>query len=515
MKILLTDPVFDFIPLFRGYYRPNIGLLSIAAYLEANGMEVRVVEPFAEKLDWKRLLDTIKREKPLIVGISSLTHNAYYAMALVRFIKRIDKRIFTVVGGRHFSSMPRESLRLCPDIDYIVVGEGEGTFLELAKNLIAGKEKKDMHTVRGLAYLLDSVFVKTENRPMIDNLDSLPFPAYHLIRLDKTKIPIVGNDNLACTFSRGCNNSCTFCTEDLLWQGKCRSRSARDIADELALLISKYGRNNFNFNDTDFLYDREKNVQFLGELARRRMKMRFRFVTTVKSIIKNRDLLEEYRRFGLIGIMTGFESLSQENLNLWKKGISQEEIQLAAKYIVRAKIPVFEAIFIFGGQKDRLTMIKDMLLEGMRLNVNALWCTLLNIYPREVVSGGTDLGVKNRIIDYRRYDIRHAVMPTDYFSIKELELIQIIAYVLWWYNPFVFFKNMLNRESRRTHIFQIYYDFRATLRAFRLMINSVIYKNRGKEYRLEVEDIFQKHLILSGKSFRESATLKPWSFRYD
>jgi anaerobic magnesium-protoporphyrin IX monomethyl ester cyclase len=515
MKVLLTDPVFDFIPLIKGYYYPNIGLLSIAAYLENNGIETRVVEPFAEKLNWRRLLLTIKNEKPHIVGISSLTHNAYYAMALAKLVKDINKDIVTIVGGRHFTAVSEDTFAICQDIDYIVIGEGEVTFLELVKNIALNREKKDMLKTKGLAFILDNKVFKTEPRPLIEDLDTLPFPAYHLIGLNKIKVPFTKNNNLGCTFARGCNQACGFCTEDLLWHRRWRSRSARSIIDELELLVKKYGRNDFNFNDTDFLSDRSRNINFLEGLAKRKLNIHFRVSTQAKTVLENRDLLGHFREVGLAGIIVGFESFSQDNLRRWNKRLNQEEIELAANCIVNAKIPTFEALFILDPDKDQPSMLRKMVSKSLKFKVTGLWCSLLTPFPKKSVIGTPKSEEGDTIIDYRRYDIRHATGIANNNSTNKIEMAHIVIYLLWWYNPLVFIKNMFNRESRRMHIFQLFYDFQTFLRMLRVIDNNIFNIENVKKYRLEIEKIYRRHLKLCKRPLTEQKSLKFWTFRYN
>lgn len=512
MKILLTQAISNFIPVRNGFYSPHIGILSIAAYLEKFGFEVKVIEPWILKMNWKEMLEFIKNKNPHVVGITSLTCNAYHAMALTGLIKQINPNIIVVMGGHHFSFTPEESLRICDDIDYIVIGEGEETFLELLKFISEGRDKEGAKQINGLAFMLGKQFIRTPCGSFIENLDELPCPAYHLLpSLDKIKIPLARRGALGCTFSRGCNQACTFCSETLLWRGKRRTRSARKIVDEIELLVKKYKKNEFSFGDTDFLYSRKRNLEFLEELSNRNLKIKFRIATRADSIIKNRDLLKEMRRLGLIFIAVGIESFSQKNLNNWNKEITLEQIDLMAKYINDAKIPIFEGLMMMSGSnEDYKKMVRKILKKSAKIKINILWCSILTAFPGTPLYKEAIRNDRIRVWDYRRYDFYHAIMPTKNASIKTLEVFNVMIYLLWFYNPIRFFKNLFNEDSRKFQLFQLCFDFRIILRFMHSNINNLFGINNRK-YKSLIEDFYYKHLIFLDKRLKPPKTIKIWS----
>lgn len=157
MKILLfVEPNSDFLPMPMrvGFYFPNTGILTIAAYLEQHSHNVKIIDMIALNLTWEDIPALIKNENPDLVGISGLTKNAYMCMGLAKIIKQANPRIVTVFGGAHFSLVPEESLRICKEIDYIVIGEGEITFLELVNKLAGQGKKETVSKVDGVAYLI-------------------------------------------------------------------------------------------------------------------------------------------------------------------------------------------------------------------------------------------------------------------------------------------------------------------------------------------------------------------------
>lgn len=164
------------------------------------------------------------------------------AHALARLIKKIDRGLITVFGGPHASIYPK--LTCCdPNVDFVIYGEGEETFLELLKNM----PKKNFDKIHGLVYKNGKKVIVNPRRPFIANLDNLPFPKRDLFPLkiyqeaNKNSPYIMRRPIYSMQTSRGCVGICTFCSIHSVWQHCWRARSAKNVVDEIEFLIKKYG----------------------------------------------------------------------------------------------------------------------------------------------------------------------------------------------------------------------------------------------------------------------------------
>lgn len=509
MKILLTEPISNFIPVRLGFYCPHNGILSIASFLEKWGYDVKVVEPWIFRFNLNKLVNYIKCESPDVVGITSTTCTAYHAMVLAKLVKEISPKTIVIVGGHHFSFAYLESLEICEDIDYIIIGEGEHSFLDLVNSLKSGKRKIDMKDIPGLAFKLEKKIIKTPPRLCIEDLDEMPLPAYHFLFFkDKVKAPLARGGTIGCVFSRGCSNKCTFCSESLLWQYKNRCRGAENILEEIRLLVGRYKIFEFTFEDADFLCNRERNLRFLELLGKEHFRIKFRFATRVDILIENRDILYDFRKLGLISVVVGIESFSQKCLDKWDKKTQVEQIFLAAKYIKKAKIPVFEGLTIIGSYNESKENINKILMKAEKVKVNTLWSTILTPFP------GTPLyktGIKEKTIkiyDYRKYNMYNAVMELYKISLNKIEIYNILIHMKWFYNPVRWAKSLFNPQWRKFQFFQLFFDFKIIVRIL-FFVGDKANKRSGR-YQSLIRYFHYRHLNFLNKSNKSFRSIKVW-----
>ncbi len=215
MRVLFIRP---FSVVFTKPYftaKPPLNLGYLSAFLKQNGHEVEVLD-LGLKQDVPSIAKVLKAFDPHLVGISAYTPNVLDGFEVIKVIKSIDKKYITVMGGPHSTSIPEETLEACPHLDFIIIGEGEATLLELCNNL---EGKDDITKVAGLCYRQDGKVVRTKARFLIEKLDDLPFPDRDIIAPYYQKLKIFDHNlNLPLDkimeviTSRGCTDFCTFCT---------------------------------------------------------------------------------------------------------------------------------------------------------------------------------------------------------------------------------------------------------------------------------------------------------------
>ncbi len=182
MRVLFVEPPKEFWFIMGEYLPPPYGILQLAAFLESKNkeVEIEVLDCQAERLDWEGLERRIESFDPNVVACSGLsTCNTYTIAQTCSIVKKVRPDALTVVGGQHFTFMAQESLRAYPEIDVIVRGEGEQTFAELVNSLI---EKKSFSQVKGISFRHDGNIINNPERPLIENLDDLPYRGYHFVK---------------------------------------------------------------------------------------------------------------------------------------------------------------------------------------------------------------------------------------------------------------------------------------------------------------------------------------------
>lgn len=208
---------------FLGVVAPSLGIGYMSAVLEQNGYDVDVLDASALELSYDEIGQEIIERNPDIVSISALTPTIGVALDSADKVKQVKPDTIVVLGGYHptfeFKSVLEE-----PSVDVVVRGEGEYTLLELVR---AVENKEDLKDVAGLAFHdeSDGSLVLTPDRPVIQDLDELPFPAFHLFPMEKYRILNITTNVATIITTRGCPMQCSFCSSVALHGNKLRRRS--------------------------------------------------------------------------------------------------------------------------------------------------------------------------------------------------------------------------------------------------------------------------------------------------
>lgn len=511
MKIVFVEPITDFIPVRHGFYCPSNAILDLAAYLEQYKYDIRIIDPYILSLNWKGVLNQVKEENPKVVGISGYTYKAYNCMATAKLIKEYFPKITIILGGIHFSAMPEESLNICRSIDYIVIGEGEVTLLELIRKLEDGKKKEDLIKVKGLAYMLDGEFIKTPPRPFIEDIDSLPMPAYHLLPLNNRKVPLAWRNTIGCTFSRGCIYRCKFCSSSEHWKGTVRRKSAQRIGDEIELLVKQYNKSAFVFGDDDFMCNKKENIKFLEELERRKLNIRYVVRTRIDDIIKNRDLLERFKNSGLISVALGIERFQQKYISKWEKGYNVQDIESAVHYLEEVKVPLIELYLIFGVADDDKNAWRNTIAKIKKLNQPIFFISFFTPLPGTQILKEQYSNIK--IWDYGKYDFMHAIMPTQHMSISEMENLVWKTFFLWWLMPTRFINSLTNIYRFKFYLFRLLIHVRGLYKFIQFLIRKAVGKKEDR-YVLTIKKFYQGHVQYIGKEIGEENSFSLWRRRW-
>jgi anaerobic magnesium-protoporphyrin IX monomethyl ester cyclase len=418
---------------------PPLGLLYIASVLNKNGFKVSVSDGSKESYD--DILKKLYREKPEIVGISVMTFLWNRTKQMIDEIKKMLPKTFIVVGGSHPTVFKKKCLIESPLLDAVVVGEGEYTMLDLAKNL----EKRSFGGIKGLIYRRKNKIFENPPRPFIKNLDSIPFPARNLINIfDYVPAP-EEYKNLPMTTmisSRGCPFRCIFCSR--LAGSYVRLRSPKNLIYEIKELVEDYKIKEIQFHDDTFTINRERIINFSKLIKEEKLDIRWSVNSRVDTVDKK--LLRIMKDAGCWKIFFGIESLSQKNLNILKKGVIRSQIFNAIKWSREVGIET-EASFMFGtpgdGFADGLKMIETI----KKLNVDYALFFLLTPFPgTELYDNVKKHGnlVSNNFDDFTTHK---AVFVPYGLTEKELEKLVPIAYKKFYIRSNYILRSVLKIRS--------------------------------------------------------------------
>ncbi len=324
---------------------PPITLAYLAAALEADGVPVAVHDDDAFDGDDGALRQAIRRARPSLVGVSLVTAAAAGLPRVVRIVREEAPNARIVAGNIHAEIYHRPLLE-AGALDIVSHGEGERTLVELARAVDAGTPLDD---VKGLSFLRGGEVVQTPPRPLIEDLDTLPFPAWHLLPMDRYRIfgfAKVRDPGILVLGSRGCPFSCAFCSLKVMGPRR-RVRSVVNIADECEWDLERFGYVQPSFVDALFPLSKKEGLAYAAELVRRGLHRKQVWVTETRVESVDLELLQALRESGLRRIMFGIESGDAADLATLRKSASLDATRKAIEASRKAGVETI-GFFILG-----------------------------------------------------------------------------------------------------------------------------------------------------------------------
>lgn len=468
MKVLLLIPSTD---LSKSYGtlkkfsnpQPSIGIAYIAAVLRENGYNVKVVDAYVNCYTLRDILHIIREYSPDVMGVSVLTPSADVVYEITRNIRIEFPQIKIVMGNMHASLFSEEILSN-NYADIVVHREGELTMLEVCD---AFKNGNPLEDIRGISLKINGVITHTPDRPYMENLDVLPFPAWDLLQMDKystdprTEIKR-GAVEMQILATRGCPFQCTFCssrTERSLGM-KYRMRKPKLVVDEMVYLHERYGSEVFAFMDLAFPLVRAHAVELCNEIINRGLNEKIKWFTECRVKPMDEELLKLLKMAGCVRVCFGIESGNDSILNLLKKNFTVEDVRNAVETAQRIGLQV-DGMFMIGLPAETEATIKETINLAVELNIRyaifnifvpypgcALWDVLMNqnkicfkswsdftSYP--TYSGGQPVYVPDgitheKLMSLQRYAMRKFYLRPKfiYHELKRLKLSQIKTYYI-------------------------------------------------------------------------------------
>lgn len=325
LKVTLINP-----PQFTRYPQSPVGLTLIAAVLERAGYQVTILDANAMGLQPQDIPPLVNDAD--IVGLTAMTPTVSVAINVAHHLKQANSNLTIILGGAHATLLPDETLARAPEIDIIVRGEGETAIIELLEAL-AGRQPLD--NISGISFRTDGKVISTATRTASIEMDSLPFPAYHLLPWQRYKPhPPHGQASpfAAVVTSRGCPYHCAYCSKPI-FGSKFRAQSPDRVVAEVAYLRERFGIREIAFYDDVFTLDKKRACAIAEGIIRKGTKIFWTCETRVNLVDK--ELLHLMKRAGCYAVAYGIESASPEILRTLHKDITLEQVEEAV-HISRA-----------------------------------------------------------------------------------------------------------------------------------------------------------------------------------
>jgi len=418
MNVLLVNPQSSSIFDTFGLSLPPIGLLYVAACLEQAGHTVTVRDLAA---DGERLDDGDIRLAD-IVGISSDTTRIDKALAIAHRVSAIGRPV--VMGGPHPQFMAAD-IFAAGCVDFIVKGEGEFVFT----NLLAALQNRDSAaSVKGLIIKDGRHFIETPAADPID-IETLPFPARHLVDLHRYRASIVSRPITPIVTSRGCPSACHFCSSSNFFGAGWRHRSAESVLAELDEIYNLYGFRAVCFMDDNFTLSPRRVMEIADGIIERGYDLKWWNFSRVDTIVRNPAMVARMSAAGSTTVYLGIESGNEDTLNSLGKNTTNNDVVQALDMLRQNGIESYGS-YIIGNLNETAADVKKTIDLAVRLNTNIAQFTILTPYP------GTKLyeEIKDRIFcrRWKFYDGLHLVFRHPRIQRHYLQVLLIKAFVRFY-----------------------------------------------------------------------------------
>lgn len=379
---------------------------TIGNLLDAHADYIQALKD-ADNHIWQEIASTLAEYKPEMVGITVKTAKYSSACMISSLCKRYNQNCYVVWGGPHPTIQPQEVMSNNL-VDFVVIGEGEMTMVELARAFEEGK--RDLAQIPGLSFRKDGRVIHNEVRLLTENLDEFPFPARDMLLYPER---YSANDFSDMITSRGCPSNCRYCGAKNIWTRRVRFRSIPNVISELKKLRSEYGIGKFHFWDDSFTVNRKRTMELCREMTSQRIELDWGCTTRLDLI--DGELLIAMSRAGCVSLSIGVESGSQRIQKLIEKNIRIEDVIPGFK-LIKKRIPFCYAYFMVGFPQETRQDIEETikLMENLgALGVGAIF-SIFTPYPgTELYNLAQEQGMLPKISDWSLFSHQS---PDNYFS---------------------------------------------------------------------------------------------------
>jgi anaerobic magnesium-protoporphyrin IX monomethyl ester cyclase len=412
---------------------PPLGLGYLASSLRSAGFKVQIIDDLVERLNFNQLIKRVKNS--FMVGITSTTPTFSAALRYARKIKEALPSVFIILGGVHVSIRPFDAISQ-KYVDAVCVGEGERTLIEVAESMESGRT---LDGIKGIIFKKGDKIVHGGLREPIPDLDSLPFPAYDLMPLEKYSVLGRKLQHFPVITSRGCPFSCRYCCTSLFMGKRFRARSAVNVVDEIEWLMSDFDARHIVFSDDIFTLSKRRVEAICEEIKRRKLEISWSCSSRVDTV--SEQLLRKMKEAGCAAIYYGVESASEKILSYYNKGIRIETVRRAIELTKKAGIMTI-CSFIIGAPMETKEDMKATLKLALSLDPDYAQFSVLTPYP------GTEIyeeaRARNLLLteNYEHFTAGKPVLKNFYLSPEEISKFLRHCYFRFYFRPKFIFREI-------------------------------------------------------------------------
>lgn len=459
---------------------PPLGLLSIASYIEQEGIKTKVLDVHVEKLNAKEVEDYIRQCSPKIVGLSVMTATANAANRIAQIVKKVDSSIQVVMGGVHAEALPVECLRNSA-VDIVVRGDGEETFLSICKG-------RPLQDIKGVSYRGPQQNVIHNQVADVEmDLDKYPMPAYHLVPMDKYYPAIGAYKRLPAInmlMTRGCPGKCTFCNSAMT---TLRSRSAAKVVEEIEYLQKNYGIKEIQFYDDTFTVLRPNVFEFCRLMKEKNLGVSW--AAFVRADCFDEKIAQAMKDAGCHQVMVGVESGDEQILKNIRKPIMFKRtincVEIAKKVGIDAR-----AAFIFGSEGETVESLQRTIDFSLELNPDIALYNITTPYPGTQLFNWAKQNGYLLTEEWSNYELSGTIMNLPSISTEEIQNMYKKAHQKFYMRP----QAIWNRLKKLTNLYQL----KDLISAFFFIILRVKVGGRGEVRKdwvdFKKEDFFDLEL---------------------
>ena len=453
MRVYLINPPYIHPRLWgMPYILPPLETAYTAALLEKKH-DVRIIDAHiegwsnVEKIDETRnriglkneeIAARIKRWLPDVVGINvRFSGWSSIAYEIASLVKSIDKNIITFLDGQHPSARPKECLAH-PDIDFVIIGEPEHTVFELVNTLEHGNSE-DLKKIRGIAFKKNGAVVVNPPRPLLEDLDTLPFPARHLLPMEAyfaavRKYPLRGEIHkrwATMITSRGCPHKCVFCTSHIVNGRKWRPRSPENVVNEIEQLVKTYKIKQIDFNDDNMALDKKRMEAICDLIVERGLNIEWYTPNGIRADTLDKELLTKMKKSGCKKIRIAPESGVQRVVNqIIGKNLNLREVEktvISCKK-VGIKVGCFFVIGLIGETKQDIIESIKFAYKLRRLGADRFYFSIATpMYGTELYEQAKRRGFLRKGFNDEALSSVEPLIETPEFTMQELRELCIQA----------------------------------------------------------------------------------------
>jgi radical SAM superfamily enzyme YgiQ (UPF0313 family) len=411
---------------------PPLGLAYISAYLESKGIDSKIIDMNVEQGDAKTQVEKIE-EKPDIIGITSMTSTIINAYEIAKFLKIKFPDTKIVFGGVHPTVLPEDVLTH-NFIDYVIRGEGEYSFYKLVNG-------DDIKTIEGLSYRENGNFIHNPLGEHINDLDSLPMPAYNRLPVEKY-IPTLGSYKrlpaISMIATRGCPGKCTYCFGSYLGS-KVRMHSVDYLIEEIKMLQKNYGIKEIMFYDDTFTTYRHKVKEFCKKIIEEKIDISWVCFSRVDTI--DEETLFLMKKAGCHQIMYGIESGSEEILKNINKKIDRQKAIEAVKKTKKIGIEC-RTTFMLGNPGETEETIFKTVKFAIELDPDIALFNITTPFPGTQMFKWAKENGYLKSEDWSKYDLSNMVMELPTISSEKIYEYYKKVFKLFYLRPSYLLKRL-------------------------------------------------------------------------